>query len=306
MLEKYIGLMTCARSYCAAPVPGHAPDCMEGNSSAMPPVEELIMFAVALAGAGAVAGVLAGLFGIGGGAILVPVFYQVFGLMGVDEAVRMHLVIGTSIAIIVPTSIRSFMAHKAKGAVDLELLKSWIVPVPLGVVAASLIAASVSSGGLRAIFAFIAVLVGLRMLFNRQSWRLGTDLPPNPILAGVGAMIGLLSALMGVGGGVLNNTFMTLFGRPVHQAVATSSGVGVLISVPGLIGYVWAGWGAAGLPAFSTGYVNWIAVALIIPITLMVAPLGVKLAHALDKRQLEIGFGVFMLLVAARFFYSLF
>ncbi|MBC7282358.1 sulfite exporter TauE/SafE family protein [Hoeflea sp.] len=271
----------------------------------MPPVGELIWFAAALGCAGVVAGVLAGLFGIGGGAILVPVFYQVFGLLQVDDAVRMHLSVGTSLAIIVPTSLRSFMAHKKRGAVDLDLLRSWIVPVPLGVVAASLIAAYVSSEGLRAIFAIIAVLVGLRMLFNRVSWRLGTDLPPNPVRAAVGGVIGMLSALMGIGGGVLNNTFMTLYGRPVHQAVATSAGVGVLISIPGLFGYLWAGWGAPGLPPFSTGYINWVAVALIIPITLLVAPLGVRLAHALDKRQLEIGFGLFIMFVAARFVYSL-
>ncbi len=271
----------------------------------MPPLEELIWFAVALTAAGALARLSCSLFGIGGGAILVPVFYQVFGLLGVDEAVRMHLAIGTSLAIIVPTSIRSLLSHKLRGSVDLELLKSWIVPVPLGVVAASLIAASVSSGGLRAIFAIISVIVGIRMLLNRESWRLGADLPPNPMRAAVGVVLGLLSALMGIGGGVLNNTFMTLFGRPVHQAVATSAGVGVLISIPGLFGYVWAGWGASGLPPFSTGYVNWIAVALIIPITLLIAPLGVRLAHSLDKRQLEVGFGIFILLVAARFFCSL-
>jgi uncharacterized membrane protein YfcA len=271
----------------------------------MPPVEELIWFAAALAGAGVVAGVLAGLFGIGGGAILVPVFYQVFGLLGIDETVRMHLSVGTSLAVIVPTSLRSFASHHARGAVDMTLLRGWVFAVPAGVIAASLIAASVSSGGLRAIFAIIAILVGLRMLLNKPHWRLGAELPPNPARAVVGAVIGLLSALMGIGGGVLNNTFMTLFSRPVHQAVATSSGVGVLISIPGLFGYVWAGWGAAGLPSFSTGYVNWVAVALIIPITLIVAPLGVRLAHALDKRQLEIGFGLFMLFVAARFFYSL-
>ena len=272
----------------------------------MPPTGELIGFAAALAGAGAVAGVLAGLFGIGGGAILVPAFYQVFGLLEIDEAVRMHLAVGSSLAIIVPTSIRSFLAHKSLGAVDLELLRGWVVPVPLGVITASLIAASVSSQGLRAIFAVIAVLVGSRMLLNRQHWRLGSALPGNPVRAGVGWLIGLLSGLMGIGGGVLNNTFMTLYSRPVHQAVATSAGIGVLIAIPGLFGYIWAGWGAAKLPPFSTGYVNWMVVGLIIPITLLVAPLGVRLAHALDKRQLEIGFGLFMLLVAARFFYSLF
>jgi len=271
----------------------------------MPPAGELIWFAVALAGAGAVAGVLAGLFGIGGGAILVPVFYQLFGMLHIDDAVRMHLSVGTSLAIIVPTSIRSFMAHRKRGAVDLQLLRSWILPVPLGVISASLVAASVSSAVLRAIFAVIAILVGLRMLFNKLHWRLGGDLPPNPMRAAVGWLIGLLSGLMGIGGGILNNTFMMLYGRPVHQAVATSSAVGVLISIPGLFGYIWAGWGGAGLPQFSTGYVNWAVVVLIIPITLLAAPLGVRFAHMLDKRQLEVGFGVLMLCVAARFLYSL-
>lgn len=271
----------------------------------MPPVGDLIWFAAALAGAGAVAGVLAGLFGIGGGAILVPVFYQLFGLLHLDEAVRMHLSVGTSLAIIVPTSIRSFLAHRKRGAVDQDLLRSWIVPVPVGVFSAAVVAASVSSAGLRAIFALIAILVGVRMLLNRQHWRLGSVLPANPARAVVGWLIGLLSGLMGIGGGVLNNTFMTLYGSPVHRAVATSAGVGVLIAIPGLFGYIWAGWGAGGLPPFSTGYINWVVVAMIIPITLVVAPMGVRFAHALNKRQLEIGFGIFMLSVAARFLYSL-
>ena len=111
---------------------------------------------------------------------------------------------------------------------------------------------------------------------------------------------------MGVGGGVLNNTFMTLYGRPIHQAVATSSGVGVLISLPGLIGYIWAGWGAAGLPPFSTGYINWLAVGLMIPVTLYTAPYGAKLAHALSKKQLEKAFGVFLIFISAQFFFSVF
>ena len=181
----------------------------------------------------------------------------------------------------------------------------WVVPVPLGVLTATYVAASVSSRDLRAIFATIATLVGLRMLFNRQHWRLGERLPGNPARAFIGWLIGLLSALMGIGGGVMNNTFMTLYGSSVHRAVATSAGVGVLIAVPGLFGYVWAGWGEAGLPAFSTGFVNWLVVALIIPITLLLAPLGAKLAHALSRRQLELALGVFLFLVAARFFYSL-
>lgn len=269
------------------------------------PVAEVAAFAAALTAAGVVAGFLAGLFGIGGGAVLVPVFYQVFGLLGVDEAVRMHLSVGTSLAVIVPTSLRSFGAHWRRGAVDMDLLRSFIAAVPAGVGLATLVAAHVSSGGLRAIFAAIAALVGLRLLLDRHAWRLGGSLPDNPLRSLVGVVIGFLSTLMGIGGGVLNSTFMTLFGSPMHRAVATSSGVGVLISIPGLAGYVWAGWGRLMLPPASTGYVNWIAVLLVVPVTLAVAPLGVRVAHALGRRTLEIAFGAFLLLVALRFALSL-
>ncbi|QGZ33031.1 sulfite exporter TauE/SafE family protein [Stappia indica] len=266
---------------------------------------EVIGLALALVASGAVAGLLAGVFGIGGGAVLVPVLYQFLTWLGVDESVRMHISVATSLGIIVPTSIRSFMAHKKRGAADLELLKSWIIPVPAGVVAASLVAAYVSGDSLKGIFAGIAVIVGLRMLFNRESWKIGNDIPGNPIRAICGVLIGFFSTLMGIGGGVMNNTFMTLYGRPIHQAVATSSGTGVLISIPGVIGMMWAGWGEPNLPAFSLGYVNLLGVALIIPITTFAAPFGVKIAHALPRRYLEVFFGLFLLSVAARFAWSL-
>ncbi|MHB0953340.1 MAG: sulfite exporter TauE/SafE family protein [Allorhizobium sp.] len=272
----------------------------------MPPLTELIMFAGLLALAGAVAGLLAGVFGIGGGAILVPVFYQIFPLVGIDDAVRMHLAVGTSIAVIVPTSIRSFAAHRQRGAVDTQLLKDWIIAVPLGAILATVIAAKASSEALRGIFAVFALLLAIRMILNRSHWHLGNELPGEPARFAVGTGIGVLSGLMGIGGGVLNNTFMTLYGRPIHQAVATSAAVGVLISLPGLFGYIWAGWGDALLPPFSTGFVNWIAVALIIPVTLLMAPIGARIAHAMSKRQLEVGFGIFLLTVSARFFYSLY
>lgn len=269
------------------------------------PVGELVTFALAIAASGVVSGLLAGIFGIGGGAVLVPVFYQVFQMLGVDEAVIMHLAVGSSLAIIIPTSIRSFTGHKAKGAVDMALLRKFMIPVPVGVVLASITAAYISSEGLRTVFAIIMFAVAFRMLFNRDSWRLGTDVPGNPAISIVGTVIGYLSTLMGIGGGVLNNTFMTLFGRPIHQAVATSSGVGVLIAIPGTIGYIWAGWGNPLLPLASTGFINWIAVALIIPIAMIVTPYGVNIAHALSKRKLEIGFGLFCVFVAVRFLLSL-
>lgn len=267
----------------------------------MLPVTEIAMFVVALAAAGVVAGLLAGLFGIGGGAVLVPVFYHVFGLLEVPEAVRMHLSLGTSLAIIVPTSIRSFMTHRQKGAVDTDLLKGWIIAVPLGTLIASVVAAYASSVALRLIFACIALVLAFRMIANRSSWHLGNDLPPNPTKFLVGTGIGVLSGLMGVGGGVLNNTFMTLYGRTMHQAVATSAGVGVLIAVPGVVPFVVGGWGHPDLPPFSLGNVSLAALAILIPMSMPTVKLGATLAHRLTRRQLEIGFGLFLLTVSIRF-----
>lgn len=269
------------------------------------PLGDLMTFGAVALAVGAVSGLLAGLFGIGGGAIIVPILYQALGLLGVDDTVRMHISVGSSLAIIVPTSIQSFRAHLKRGAVDMAYLKAIAAPLIGGVLAASLVASHISSGGLRVIFAILAFVVALRLLFNRESWRIGTDIPGFPLRGIVGALIGFFSTLMGIGGGVLNNTFMTLFGRPIHQAVATSSGVGTLISVPGVIGYVWAGWGNAALPAASTGYVNWIATAVILPTSLLLAPWGAQLAHSLPKRKLEIIFGLFLLFVSGRFVASL-
>lgn len=257
-----------------------------------------------MVGAGAIAGFLAGVFGIGGGAILVPVFFQAFGFVGVDDAVRMHLAVGTSLAIIVPTSLRSFAAHRQRAAVDMDLLRSWVVAVPLGVLLATLIIAFISGEGLRLVFAMIAVVVALRLILNREGWQLGNDIPHNPFRFVVGSIIGFLSTLIGIGGGVLNNTFMTLYGRPIHQAVATSAGTGVLISIPGMLGAIWVGWSVPGLPFASLGYVNLVCVALVIPISVFIAPYGAKLAHGLPKRTMEIAFGVFLLAVAVRFFVS--
>ena len=151
----------------------------------------------------------------------------------------------------------------------------------------------------------LAFLFGAKMLAGRFEFRLGQDLPGRVGRCVAGFVIGLLSALMGIGGGVLNNTFMTLYGRPIHQAVATSAGVGALIAVPGLLAYVVGGWGDADLPAFSLGFVNLFALAVVAPASILAVPLGAALAHKLSRRQLELGFGSFLLIVAARFAWSL-
>ena len=274
---------------------------------------ELATLAVGLLAAGAVTGLLAGVFGVGGGAVVVPVLYELFRVIGVPEEVRMPLCVGTSLAIIIPTSIRSFNAHRAKGAVDMSILRQWAVPVVIGVAMGSLIARYAPADLFKAVFVGVAGISAIRLLFGRDSWRLGTDMPSGPIMVIYGWVIGVLSALMGIGGGQLSNLFMTFYSRPIHQAVATSSGLGVLISIPGALGYIYAGWPKAAeypdvaaiqLP-LALGYVSLLGFVLFVPTSIWTAPIGARFAHTLSKRRLEVAFGIFLLIVCARFFFSL-
>lgn len=263
---------------------------------------EFVRLVIALALAGGVTGLLAGLFGVGGGAVIIPVLYEAFAVLGLDEAVRMHVCIGTAMAVIVPTAIRSFLAHRRRGSVDMAVVRSWLVPMPIGVATAAILAASISGRTLSGVFAAIIALVAARLLFGRESWRLGEDLPSNPLRAVIGAVIGFLSTLMGVGGGIMVNTVMMLYGRTMIHAVGTSAAVGLVVSIPAVIGYIWAGWGVAGLPPLSLGFVNLLGMAVLVPVSVLAAPYGVRIAHALSQRALEIGFGLFLSVVAVRFF----
>jgi uncharacterized membrane protein YfcA len=270
------------------------------------PLNDLIFLAVSLIAAGAVTGLLAGLFGVGGGAVIVPVLYEVFRVIGVPEEVRMPLVVGTSLAVIIPTSIRSYRAHLAKGLVDTSIIRIWAVPVVLGVLGGSLIARYAAPDVFKAVFVAVAFASAMRLLFASDSWKLGDDMPGPFLMRIYGLVIGVLSALMGIGGGQLSSLFMTFYGRPIHQAVATSSGLGVLISIPGALGYIYAGWPKMDLlPPLSLGYVSFIGFLLFIPTSIWTAPIGARLAHRLSKRRLEVAFGIFLLVVCARFFWSL-
>lgn len=270
------------------------------------PVADLAWLAAILIAAGAVTGILAGLFGVGGGAVIVPVLYQLFTIIGVPEEVRMHLCVGTSLAVILPTSIRSFKGHLKKGVVDMVTLRRWAVPVVVGVILGSFVAAWSSAVILQSVFAIVATLNGLKLLAARDDWRLGTDMP-GPVGTGIyGFFIGILSALMGIGGGMFGNMIMTFYNRPIHQAVATSSGLGALIAVPGVVGYILAGWPKLSLlPPLSLGFVSVIGALLIIPTSVFFAPMGVRIAHNFSKRRLEVVFGIFLLLVGGRFIWSL-
>jgi uncharacterized membrane protein YfcA len=270
------------------------------------PLGDLAFLAVSLIAAGAITGLLAGVFGVGGGAVIVPILYEVFRVIGVPEDVRMPLCVGTSLAVIIPTSIRSFQAHRAKGMVDMSILKIWAVPSVLGVIAGSVIARHAPADLFKIVFVVVAVASALRLLFASDRWKLGDEMPGTVLMNIYGAIIGVLSALMGIGGGQLSSLFMTFYGRPIHQAVATSSGLGVLVSIPGALGYIYAGWPKMDvLPPLSLGYVSFIGFLLFIPTSIWTAPIGARLAHRLSKRKLEVVFGLFLLAVASRFIWSL-
>jgi uncharacterized protein len=270
------------------------------------PLEELLWLAIALVVAGAATGILAGLFGVGGGAIIVPILYQVFAVLDVPETVRMPLSIGTSLAIIIPTCIAAYRAHRAKGAVDRDILRRWALPCFLGVAAGSFIAAFAPPWLFKIVFVTIAGGNGILLLIGRKDWRVTNGLPAPWPMRAIGFAIGIFSALMGISGGMISNIVILMFGRTMQQAVATSAGLGIVISIPGTIGYMLAGWSKmALLPPLSVGFVSLIGLALLAPLSMLLAPYGVRLAHAISKRRLEIAFGVYLLLVSARFVINL-
>ncbi|MCC1493730.1 sulfite exporter TauE/SafE family protein [Cognatishimia sp. F0-27] len=267
---------------------------------------DFLLIAATLLLAGALTGILAGLFGVGGGALIVPVLYEVFGALDVPDETRMALAVGTSLAIIIPTSVRSWLSHRARGAVDDVLLRAWAVPIVLGVLAGALIARYAPALVFQIVFVLVAGINAIKLISGTKVWDLAPDLPTGPLLRIYGGLIGFLASLMGIGGGQISNIIMSLHGRPIHQAVATSAGIGVLISVPGAIGYILAGWGNPGLPPDAVGFVSLIGVCLFVPTTILTANLGVRMAHGLSARSLELAFGIFLAIVCLRFVYVMF
>ncbi len=267
------------------------------------PPDELFRLALLLLVGGAFTGIFSGLLGVGGGLIIVPVLYHLFGVIGVDDGIKMHLCVGTSLAVIIPTSIRSFLSHKARGSVDMATLRNWILPILGGVIIGAGVAAFVSSEGLKLVFGLFGVLFGSQMLFlGSKKIQMTEELPGRAAMSGYGFGIGVLASLIGIGGGGIVNLVYAIHGRSIHQSVGTGAGVGVLVSIPGAIGFMVAGWPEmAELPPLSIGYVSAIGALLIAPVSMLTAPLGVRIAHAFSRRQLEIALGLFMVILGGRF-----
>ncbi|MEN3374847.1 MAG: uncharacterized protein V7604_202 [Hyphomicrobiales bacterium] len=270
------------------------------------PLGELAWLAAVIVVGGVVSGFLAGLFGIGGGAIIVPVLYEVFRVIGVPDEIRMQLCIGTSLAIIIPTTIRSYVAHRARGAVMQDVLRIWMIPMVVGVGLGSVLASFAPQSVFKVAFIILAAIIAARLLFGGDRWQLGDELPGRAGMIAYGLGIGLAGSLMGVSGGSMSTMVLTLYGKPIHAAVGTAAGLGVPLTIAGTIGYVLAGLPHQALtPPLSLGFVSLIGMALMAPVSSWVAIFGVRAAHALPKRQLEIAFGIFLLLVSIRFVISL-
>jgi uncharacterized membrane protein YfcA len=266
---------------------------------------EIALYAAALLATGVAAGFIAGLLGVGGGIVIVPVLYLVFTSLGVDESVRLQVATGTSLSTIVFTSFASLRAHNKKNSVDWDLFWSWAPGIVIGVLIGTALAAVVSGKSLTAFFGAVALLVAGWMALSSPNLQLFRGLPTGGLKYLVTGAIGIVSALMGIGGGTLSVPTMTLCGYPIHRAVGTASAVGFLIGVPGTIGMIIGGWGRAGLPPFSLGFVNVLGLALILPASMLLAPWGARAAHALPVRWLRLAFALFLAATAVKMLSSL-
>ncbi|WP_173089109.1 sulfite exporter TauE/SafE family protein [Devosia sp. 1635] len=252
--------------------------------------------------AGLVGGFVAGLLGVGGGIIIVPILYFVLGGMGVDPDIRMKIAVATSLTTIVFTSLASASSHYKRRAVDFALLKSWGIPIFIGVVAGTAIGGVVSGLVLTIVFAVVALLVAINMVVRANSVAVADGFPNWVVKAISGFFVGMISAMMGIGGGTLSVPILTAFGYDIRRAVGTASAIGFIIAIPGTIGYAVAGWNEPGLPAGSLGYVNLLALVALAPLTMLVAPWGARVAHNLPRKTLGYAFAAFLTITSLRMF----
>lgn len=264
-----------------------------------------LIWVAAMLGAGVAGGLLAGLLGVGGGIVVVPVLYNLLALMDVDDGIRMHVAVGTSLAVIVPTAFISARSHARRGSVDKDLLRSWGPAIMVGVLIGSLSAGFLDGEVLVAIFATVALLVACNMLLRREGTKLRDGFPGPVSKAGLGLFVGGFSTLMGIGGGTLSVPILSTFGYPVRRAVGTAAAIGMLIAVPGALSAMFWGLGVEGRPPFTFGFVNLVGFAAIIPMTMLMAPVGARIAHSIPPRVLGYCFALFLALTSARMFYDL-
>ena len=262
------------------------------------PLTEILMLLAALVAAGLVGGLIAGLFGVGGGTVIVPALFYAFEVLRLGGESNLHVAIGTSLATIVATSWRSLKAHREHGAVDEVVLKTWTPWVAVGGLIGAGVAGFTSMEGLAIVYGVCLALIAAQMGLLPERIVLRRDMPTDWGRRVTATVIGGLSAMMGIGGGSFGGLTMTLCGRPIHQAVATASGFGLAIGAAATVGFVAFGWSADGRPPLSLGYVNIPAAVVMGLLTTAVAPYGARLAHRLNKATLRRVFAIYLLLTA--------
>lgn len=267
---------------------------MSEVSELLPVLIPLLLLLLAI---GALAGILAGLLGVGGGIVLVPAFYYAFSALGYGSSALMQICLATSLATIIVTSIRSVLMHHKKGAVAWEILRGWAPGVMFGALIGMGLVTRLRSDILQGIFGLLGLSVAAYMAFGRPHWRLGQAMPSGPLRMVLAPVLGGLSVLMGIGGGSFGVPLMSLYGQPIHRAIATAAGFGALIAIPSVMGFLWLPVGP-GAPPFTVGAVNVPAFALVVTMTMITTPYGVKLAHITDAKPLKRVFAVFLALVA--------
>lgn len=261
--------------------------------------------AVAIAAAGIAGGLLAGLLGVGGGIVIVPVLFVALTTLGIAEGLAMKVAVATSLMTIIFTSLSSTHSHYRRGATDMALFRAWLVPVVIGVALGTLTGGLADGRVLTVVFAIVALLVAANMIWRREAAPVRQRFPNGFSRGLAGAFVGYVSALMGIGGGTLSVPILGSVGYDMRIAVGTSAAIGFLIAVPGALGYAIAGIGAEGLPPFSLGYVNVAAGVALVPLTMLFAPMGARIAHAIPRTTLRVAFAVFLLATSLRMFYGL-
>jgi len=254
---------------------------------------------LAMVAVGLAAGFVSGLLGVAG-IVVVPVLDMVFGLMAVPSPLRLKAAIATSLAIVASTSWAATKAHAARGSVDRPMLVTWTLPLLLGVACGTGMASIAEGRVLSALFAACALLVAANMMFRADAAPLAPAFPNGISRTAAGILVGLVSAMMGLGGAAVAVPVLTAFGMDIKRAIGTSAAIGIVIAFPSTLGYMIAGWGVSGLPPFSVGFVNIAAAAIVVPVSMLTTSLGVRVAHAIPPRQLTIGFGAFLILTACR------
>ncbi len=265
---------------------------------------ETIAFALALLATGAAAGVLAGLLGVGGGIVIVPILYNLLPFLGVQDGILMHVAIGTSLATIVPTSIVSARSHFRRGSLDMDLIKSWWLAIGCGALIGAYLGSGADERALMIFFGAVAILVSLNMAFRNDGTYIRDGLPKGILKQAIGAVLGGVSVTMGIGGGTLGVPILSAFNYPIRRAVGTASLIGLIIAVPGTIAFVVSGLGRTDLPPLSFGYANLIGFAMIVPTTVLLAPVGAKIANTINPRMLRLAFAAFLAVTASRMLYA--